>query len=147
MLKAEEVRGDYEIVERMFTTRTVNAHDRARHERILAAAKAFGHLLMADTPPCTEQSRMLMELQSTVMWANAAIALQGPRKYEGLPQDENCPPAPPKKFASCKNCAFWDGSSRTGENQYGQCHRFNCPTPVAEDYWCGEFSTGQRAEV
>jgi hypothetical protein len=46
----------------------------AKYEEIRAQAKAFAEKLIALCPPSRELSVALTELETAVMWANAAIA-------------------------------------------------------------------------
>ena len=46
-----------------------------RYEALRAAAKQFAALIIASTPQSREQSVALTNVQQSVMWANAAIAI------------------------------------------------------------------------
>lgn len=47
----------------------------ARYVELRAKAKEFAHLISTLTPASREQSVALTNVQQTIMWANAAIAL------------------------------------------------------------------------
>lgn len=46
-----------------------------RYEAIRAKAKELAALIQSGTPPSREQSLALTSVQQSVMWANAAIAI------------------------------------------------------------------------
>ena len=48
-----------------------------QYEAIRAAAKAFARTLLANTPPCADQSAAIRKVREAVMTANASIALEG----------------------------------------------------------------------
>jgi len=71
----------YEISERMqaqidnnFTYHIPNPDQPDRYVAIRAKAKELAELICSITPPSREQSVAITELESCVMWANAAIA-------------------------------------------------------------------------
>jgi hypothetical protein len=57
-----------------FKYHTPKADQPARYERIRAKAKELAQVINEDTPASREQSVAFTELESCVMWANAAIA-------------------------------------------------------------------------
>lgn len=62
----------------IFTYHAPTADQRGRYENIRAHARALGEVIQATTPESREQSVALTNLQQTVMWANAAIAINEP---------------------------------------------------------------------
>ena len=61
-------------LERAFTYHPPTADQIERYAAIRTNAGAFAAEIVALTPPSREQSLALTQLESAVMWANAAIA-------------------------------------------------------------------------
>jgi hypothetical protein len=66
---------DVAKVEKAFTFHPVQGDQAERYPLIRAKAKELAYFLMEQCPPSRELSVALTELQSSVMWANAAIAI------------------------------------------------------------------------
>lgn len=72
----------YQLLERdarrldeMFTHHPPQGNQVERYELLREHARRMAHLIGTSTPPGREQSAALRALQETVMWANAAIAI------------------------------------------------------------------------
>jgi UDP-N-acetylmuramyl pentapeptide synthase len=63
-----------EQIETAFTYHAPIGDQVDRYDYIRQAAKKFALLIVANTPASREQSVALTELETAVMWANAAIA-------------------------------------------------------------------------
>lgn len=61
-------------LENNFTYHKPHGTQPDRYVTIRAAAKAFAEVILKNTPESREQSVALTELETAVMWANAAIA-------------------------------------------------------------------------
>ena len=48
-----------------------------RYVAIRSAAKHFAEVVLQNTPVCSDQTVALRTIREAVMWANAAVALQG----------------------------------------------------------------------
>lgn len=64
-----------EQIKNIFTYHAPKQDQPARYERIRAAARDFAMLLEANCSDSREKSLALTNLQQTVMWANASIAI------------------------------------------------------------------------
>jgi hypothetical protein len=62
-------------VNEVFTYHTPKGDQPARYEALRAKARELATLIQDSTPQSREQSVALTNLQQTVMWANAAIAI------------------------------------------------------------------------
>jgi hypothetical protein len=74
---AEAAAGDARVrerIERDFTYHPPKPGQQERYTRLRAAAKELALLIVEVTPASREQSIALTELETCVMWANAAIA-------------------------------------------------------------------------
>jgi len=65
----------FEQIEKIFTHHPPKGTQTHRYEQIRARAKEFGLLIVAHVPDSRERALALTSLQQTVMWANAAIAI------------------------------------------------------------------------
>jgi len=61
-------------IEKNFTYHPPKEGQPERYAKIRAKAKEFAELLDAECPPSRELSLAMTELESSIMWANAAIA-------------------------------------------------------------------------
>ncbi len=61
--------------ERVFSYHPPQGDQAQRYEKLRSMAKAFAEEIKDLTPISREQSLALTNLQQTVMWANAAIAI------------------------------------------------------------------------
>ena len=61
-------------IDHNFTYHSPKAGQLLKYEQLRAEAKNLAHLIVDLTPFSREQSIALTELESCVMWANAAIA-------------------------------------------------------------------------
>lgn len=64
-----------EQIENTFTYHKPKDDQPQRYEEIRAKAKELANLIAEKCPPSREQSLAFTNLQQTVMWANAAIAI------------------------------------------------------------------------
>jgi hypothetical protein len=62
-------------IDNIFQYHAPKGTQQERYVAIREAAKQFAHLIAASTPQSREQSVALTNLQQSVMWANAAIAI------------------------------------------------------------------------
>ena len=62
-------------INNIFTYHAPKGDQLERYEAIRELAKQFAHLINSSTPESREKSLALTNLQQTVMWANAAIAI------------------------------------------------------------------------
>lgn len=65
---------DAQELNKRFTYHAPKADQPARYEQIRAKAKEFAELIDALCPDSREKSVALTDLETAVMWANAAIA-------------------------------------------------------------------------
>jgi hypothetical protein len=63
-------------IEDTFTYHAPHGDQPERYEKIRAAAKAFAHVIVANTKPCADQTAAIRHLRDAVMTANASIALE-----------------------------------------------------------------------
>lgn len=63
-----------EQVEWNFTYHRPSSEQQPKYEALRAKAKELAHLILDLTPASREQSVAITELETCVMWANAAIA-------------------------------------------------------------------------
>jgi hypothetical protein len=63
-------------IDNLFTYHAPRAGQPERYEAIRVAARAFAKVLVANTPPCADQTAAIRELRVCVMTANASIALE-----------------------------------------------------------------------
>jgi hypothetical protein len=61
-------------VEKNFTYHAPKEGQPQRYERLRDKAKEFAYLIHQECPPSRERSVALTELETSVFWANAAIA-------------------------------------------------------------------------
>lgn len=71
-------------LENSFTYHKPNEDQPERYVALRAKAKEFAEQIVLLTPPSREQSLAITELESALMWANAAIA-----RNEGAEADPN----------------------------------------------------------
>lgn len=64
-------------VEDLFTYHKPEGTQPEHYEAIRTAAKAFAHVVVANTPASADQTAAIRKLRECVMTANAAIALKG----------------------------------------------------------------------
>lgn len=62
-------------LDRIFTYNAPKADQPERYVAIRAKARELAELIQASTPASREQSLALTSVQQSVMWANAAIAI------------------------------------------------------------------------
>jgi len=72
--KYEPSEFDSKTLENNFKYHTPKEDQAVRYENVRDAAKEFAKTLVALCPPSRELSVALTELETAVMWANAAIA-------------------------------------------------------------------------
>lgn len=65
-------------IDHLFTYHAPRPDQIPRYNAIREAARAFGHVLLANTPPSADQTAAVRLLREAVMTANAAIALEPP---------------------------------------------------------------------
>jgi len=65
---------DKKKIENNFSYHTPKNDQPKRYEEIRAKAKELAEMLLVNCPPSRELSVALTELETAVMWANAAIA-------------------------------------------------------------------------
>lgn len=65
------------MIEDVFSYHPATDAQKVQYEAVRAGAKAFAKILLANTPPCPDQTFALRELRNSVMTANASIALEG----------------------------------------------------------------------
>ncbi len=58
------------------------------HERLRAAAKEFAAVIDELCPPSREHSLAFTDIQSALMWANAAVAIHDPNAKPGRSGDD-----------------------------------------------------------
>lgn len=73
---------DTNKVERIFTFHPVFGDQRERYEYLRRKAKELALAFLSFTPKSREQSLAITALQESVMWANAAIAINESNKSE-----------------------------------------------------------------
>jgi len=64
-------------IEDLFTYHPPEGGQPAQYEAIRTAAKAFAHVVVANTPASADQTAAIRKLRECVMTANASIALKG----------------------------------------------------------------------
>ena len=64
-----------EQINNIFIYHRPSGNQPERYEKIREAARAFAHLIFENCPESRERSVALTNLQQTVMWANASIAI------------------------------------------------------------------------
>lgn len=64
-------------LDHIFSYHAPEETDVPRYEAIREAAKRFAKVIVANTPPCADQSDAIRKLREVVMTANASIALKG----------------------------------------------------------------------
>lgn len=69
-----------EQIESIFTYRTPFGDQPVRYQLICKSAKQLAHLINEACPESREKSVALINLNQTVMWANAAIAINEKEK-------------------------------------------------------------------
>lgn len=62
-------------IDRVFTYHRPGPTQQQRYVELREKAKELAHLIHADCPESREKSLAFTSLQQTVMWANAAIAI------------------------------------------------------------------------
>ncbi|MFA6093987.1 MAG: hypothetical protein WC986_13695 [Elusimicrobiota bacterium] len=65
---------DKNELDKRFTYHAVVDGQQTKYVAIRNKAREFAELIVAETPESREQSLAITELESVVMWANAAIA-------------------------------------------------------------------------
>lgn len=65
-----------ENIDNVFSYHTPKESQPARYEAIRAAAKEFAKVVFANVPDCADRSTALRNIRESVMWANAAVALE-----------------------------------------------------------------------
>ena len=66
---------DATTIDHLFTYHAPDTEQIARYAALRDHARHFAHLLVELCPPSAERTLAVRRLQETVMWANAAIAL------------------------------------------------------------------------
>lgn len=66
-----------EMIDEIFSYHAPQGTQPTQYAQIREGAKAFAHILIANTPPSADQSAALRKLRECVMTANAAVALNG----------------------------------------------------------------------
>ena len=76
-------------LDRVYTYHPPFGTQQERYVALRAAAKAFAQAIQDLTPPSREQSVALTNVQQSVMWANAAIAIneKAPAEPVGTTQE------------------------------------------------------------
>lgn len=62
-------------LENAFTYHAPKGDQPARYQAIRSKARELAELILANTPPCADQTAAIRKLRECVMTANAAIAL------------------------------------------------------------------------
>lgn len=68
-------------IEETFKYHAPTGSQPARYERIREMAREFASFIAGSTPASAEQTLALRALQQSVMWANAAIAINEVKSY------------------------------------------------------------------
>jgi hypothetical protein len=71
-------------IDNIFTYHKPNSNQTTRYEKLREDAKELAYAINSMCPECREKSLALTNLQQTVMWANASIALHDSEDF-GVP--------------------------------------------------------------
>lgn len=76
-LSGQPQKGREWALERIFTYHPPDPADLLKYQEIRVAAHAFAAVILANTPPCSDQLSAIRKVREAVMTANSAIALKG----------------------------------------------------------------------